>query len=353
MVLGLQLPQRTLCLGHSRRGTDPARSLRGQKCPVPPAAPRPTIPGSHGRPPAAALDPQRTAAAVAEPPSPGSHRPHRPPADGRPEQAAPPRRGRGRGLSLLPAAILTPPGSADGCRRTPRAQAIPVGRYRTAGTTPPHGSRGKRGGSGLAAEAGLATLPRARTADSKGAGAHRGKDKAGGSHLGPAGRARDGPAAARRGLKSPAPPAPPSVRGAHWSLPAPPALAPAPLIGPFESGSYSACSPRAPEPAAGPAGARTAAGGPSGAALAPLGSYRAVPVRALCRPRVPTEGAGGGCRALYGQCSAWREAQVQRQPGQTAGPACKGLKHLGADGFGFGKDPVTEQWASSLRSVSL
>lgn len=138
---------------------------------------------------------------------------------------------------------------AGGC---PWARTILVRRYRAAGTAPPHGPREKRGGLGLATEEGLVTLPWAQTAHRKGTGAHREGDKDGGSYLDPAGRAGDGPATARRGLKSPAPPAPPSVRRAHWWLPAPPALPPAPLIGPFESGRHSACSPRAPEAAAPP-----------------------------------------------------------------------------------------------------
>lgn len=259
-----------------------------------------------------------------------------------------------------------PPGSAGGCRRSPRA--IPVGRCRTTGTVPALAPPERPGGSGLAAEEGLAALPRARTANGIGPELTGEGTRTAGSHLGPGGRAGDGPAAARRGLKSPAPPAPPSVRRAHWPQPAPPALAPAPLIGPFESGSRSACSPRAPETAAGPRGGARSAWAGGGARSAadgarpPAAPARAHPARELwrhARPlsrrrRVPREGAVWGCRALYGRSSTWRQAQVLRQPGHAAGPAGNGLKHLGVDGFGFGEDPVTEEWTFSfLWSVSL
>lgn len=186
-------------------------------------------------------------------------------------------------------------------------------------------------------------LPRGRTAGGKGTVAHRGRDKDGGTHLGPAGRAGDGPAAARRGLKSPAPPAPPSVRRAHWSLSAPPALAPAPLIGPFESGSCSACSPRVPETAAAPRGrwgARTAEGGPQ--------RYRPRPAREAPRRT----------RSLSRPPPCPRGRCTRRLPGPLR-PKQRLARGAGADAAARPQDPlakgfcITELMDWALRKILI
>lgn len=144
MVLRLQSPQRTFSLGHSGGGTDPARSLRGQtegaRCAFPLRGARfPRQPQSRSHLPrkAACSSPSPTTdggghSGAAEPAAPTGYIAPRW-AGGLSERhlhsAA--RCGVGRGLSPLPAAILTPPSSAGraGAARgpSPQGDVAPLG----------------------------------------------------------------------------------------------------------------------------------------------------------------------------------------------------------------------------------
>ncbi|XP_027530018.1 proline-rich protein HaeIII subfamily 1-like [Neopelma chrysocephalum] len=293
-------------------GSPPApahRAGRLPRRPPPPAAPRPQrgrAAAARGPHPSLAARAARASGTRCAPAA--RHRPRPPTATSRgprpagprervPAQPAGPSRARGRMSAPRGLRLRLSPARGGEAQARRRREAYPPSR-----------GPGKRTGQGP-------ELP-------------CGSDRAGESHLGPASRAGDGPAAARRGLKSPAPPAPPSVRRAHWPPPAPPALVPARLIGPFESGSRSACSPRAPDTAA-PPGERAphrAGGGLERHQPGPAPSnHRDRPRRG--RRRVPSKGAGrlrGPVRLARGS------GELLGQPRQAARPFGQGLKQLRA-----------------------